>query len=117
MRELLPLLALVFVLSLPACADDSSDGAETTSDPPRPAAKAEDAASGQPRVSESPDEKYHEAKGVCGTEAPRQVAKGLGMETDNPLRIAKRYARGYVAKFQRSVFAGCLAGLRGQGQP
>ena len=109
------MLALLFVLSLCACADEPGEGAAPASDASRPAASvAEDDDPGQPKSSGSPNERYDEAKAVCGRQPPKRVATDLGMETDNPLQIAKRYARGYVPELQRSVFAGCLAGLRGQ---
>lgn len=140
MKVLGALFAMLAIILMVGCGDESGDSSgasskpttadETTTDPssgetktrtqttvvtpakPVPNKKTRNPKTEAAKFTGQDRENYKIAKLVCGAFPRKKVARDLGITTTDPGTIALKYAADYRPINRQATFEGCLAGLK-----
>jgi hypothetical protein len=102
-------MLVVIASAVTGCGDDSPSKSSTDTTTTSPASTPSKAH--QSRSSRYPGV-YVEAARVCAIGPPEKVAENLGISTTKPRALARALAQGYLPKFRKTAFQGCLSALK-----
>jgi hypothetical protein len=102
-------LAVAGMLAVPGCGGGSSAGDQATT-----SGQGVSRSQQSPEIpsGDRPPGAYAETLRICSQGPVAKVAHGLGIKSTKPREIAMAMANGYLPRYRRAAFRGCLEGLK-----